>query len=59
MLSRDELRDHLVHSRIAGDVATSRENNLDHYSSLANRDPYYMLGPDLRAASGRSVTCWR
>ncbi|MER7500749.1 phosphatase [Nonomuraea pusilla] len=44
MLSRDELREHLVQTRIAGDVATSRENNLDHYSSLANRDPYYMLG---------------
>ncbi|MFG1705518.1 phosphatase [Nonomuraea sp. M3C6] len=44
MLSRDELREHLVYSRIAGDVATSRENNLDHYSSLANGDPYYMLG---------------
>jgi hypothetical protein len=44
VLSRDELRDHLIHSRIAGDVATSRENNLDHYSSLANQDPYYMLG---------------
>ncbi|MFB4272834.1 phosphatase [Nonomuraea sp. GTA35] len=44
MLSRDELRDHLVYSRIAGDVATPRENNLDHYSSLANGDPYYALG---------------
>ncbi|MFI7617745.1 phosphatase [Nonomuraea terrae] len=44
MLSRDELREHLVRSRIAGDVATSRENNLDHYSSLANGDPYYALG---------------
>ncbi|MFI6601844.1 phosphatase [Nonomuraea sp. NPDC050536] len=44
MLSRDELREHLIRTRIAGDVATSRENNLDHYSSLANRDPYYMLG---------------
>ncbi|WP_043629751.1 phosphatase [Nonomuraea candida] len=44
MLSRDELRDHLVSTRIAGDVATSRENNLDHYSSLANGDPYYALG---------------
>ncbi|NUR89179.1 MAG: phosphatase [Nonomuraea sp.] len=42
--SRDELREHLVTTRIAGDVATSRENNLDHYSSLANRDPYYMFG---------------
>ncbi|WP_049559474.1 phosphatase [Nonomuraea sp. SBT364] len=44
MLTRDELREHLIKSRIAGDVATPRENNLDHYSSLANRDPYYMLG---------------
>ncbi|NRQ31408.1 phosphatase [Nonomuraea sp. NN258] len=44
MLSRDALREHLIYSRIAGDVATPRENNLDHYSSVANRDPYYMLG---------------
>lgn len=44
MLSRDHLREHLVRSRIAGDVATSRENNLDHYSSLANGDSYYRLG---------------
>ncbi|TMR95260.1 phosphatase [Nonomuraea basaltis] len=44
MLSRDQLREHLVRTRIAGDVATSRENNLDHYSSLANGDAYYMLG---------------
>jgi hypothetical protein len=44
VLTRDELREHLIMSRIAGDVATPRENNLDHYSSLANRDPYYMLG---------------
>lgn len=44
MLSRDQLREHLVRSRIAGDVATPRENNLDHYSSLANGDSHYMLG---------------
>ncbi|MFC4589027.1 phosphatase [Sphaerisporangium corydalis] len=43
-LSRDELRDHLVRTKIAGDVATSRENNLDHYRSLAVRDPHYMFG---------------
>jgi hypothetical protein len=42
--SRDELRDHLVRTKIAGDVATSRENNLDHYRSLAVRDPHYMFG---------------
>ncbi|WP_246267263.1 phosphatase [Nonomuraea typhae] len=44
MPTRDELREHLVRTRISGDVATPRENNLDHYSSLANRDPHYMLG---------------
>ncbi|MFI7438474.1 phosphatase [Nonomuraea indica] len=44
MLSRDALHEHLIRTRIAGDVATSRENNLDHYSSLANGDPYYALG---------------
>ncbi|MBO3745754.1 phosphatase [Streptosporangiaceae bacterium NEAU-GS5] len=43
-LTRDELRDHLIRTRIAGDVATSRENNLDHYRSLALRDPHYMFG---------------
>jgi hypothetical protein len=42
--SRSELRDHLVRTRIAGDVATSRENNCDHYRSLALRDPHYMFG---------------
>jgi hypothetical protein len=42
--SRAHLRDHLVQTRIAGDVATSRENNLDHYRSLANRDPHYLFG---------------
>ncbi|WP_326819423.1 phosphatase [Streptosporangium sp. NBC_01639] len=43
-LTRDDLREHLVRTRIAGEVATSRENNLDHYRSLANRDPHYMFG---------------
>ncbi|MEV7966641.1 phosphatase [Sphaerisporangium sp. NPDC088356] len=42
--SREELRDHLIRTKIAGDVATSRENNLDHYRSLAVRDPHYMFG---------------
>ncbi|MBG0827321.1 phosphatase [Planomonospora sp. ID67723] len=42
--SRDELKNHLVRTRIAGDVATSRENNLDHYRSLANRDPHHLFG---------------
>ncbi|MCG5215166.1 phosphatase [Streptosporangium soli] len=42
--TRARLREHLVETRIAGDVATSRENNLDHYRSLANRDPYHLFG---------------
>ncbi|MEW9527676.1 phosphatase [Microbispora sp. NPDC049125] len=42
--TRAELRDHLVRTAIAGDVATSRENNLDHYRSLALRDPGYLFG---------------
>lgn len=45
--TREELREHLVRTRIAGPVATPRENNLDHYRSLALRDPYYMLGLDI------------
>ncbi|WP_214409955.1 phosphatase [Sphaerisporangium fuscum] len=46
--SREELKDHLIRAKIAGDVATSRENNLDHYRSLANRDPHYMFGLTLQ-----------
>ncbi|WP_433221730.1 phosphatase [Microtetraspora malaysiensis] len=42
--SRTDLRDHLIRTRIAGDVATPRENNLDNYRSLANRDPRYTFG---------------
>jgi hypothetical protein len=41
---RAQLRAHLVASRIAGDVATARENNLDHYMRMSERDPLYMLG---------------
>jgi len=33
-----------VSSRIAGEVATSRENNLDHMLRLSERDPLYLLG---------------
>ncbi|WP_326690189.1 MULTISPECIES: phosphatase [unclassified Streptomyces] len=45
--SRDELTGHLVRTRIAGDVATPRENNLDHYRKLANGDRHYWLGLEL------------
>ncbi len=42
--SRAELVDHLVRTRIAGDVATPRENNLSHYRRLANGDRHYWFG---------------
>ncbi len=45
--SRAELVDHLVRTRIAGDVATPRENNLSHYRKLANGDRNYWLGLEL------------
>lgn len=45
--SREELTGHLVRTRIAGDVATPRENNLAHYRSLANGDRHYWLGLEL------------
>lgn len=46
---RDGLVKHLVETRIAGEVATPRENNLLHYRLLADRDPYYMFGLDTAA----------
>ncbi|MEV5377820.1 phosphatase [Streptomyces nondiastaticus] len=45
--TRSELIDHLVRTRIAGAVATPRENNLDHYRKLANGDRRYWLGLEL------------
>ncbi len=45
--SRDALIDHLVRTRIAGQVATPRENNLAHYRALANGDRNYWLGLEL------------
>ncbi len=45
--SRAELVDHLVRTRIAGQVATPRENNLSHYRKLANGDRHYWLGLEL------------
>ncbi|MBF6045295.1 phosphatase [Streptomyces sp. NRRL B-1677] len=45
--TRSELIDHLVRTRIAGAVATPRENNLDHYRRLANGDRRYWLGLEL------------
>ncbi|MEU6342132.1 MULTISPECIES: phosphatase [unclassified Streptomyces] len=45
--SRQELADHLVATRIAGDVATPRENNRSHYARLAEGDRHYWLGLEL------------
>ncbi|MFJ2820824.1 phosphatase [Streptomyces toxytricini] len=45
--TRAELVEHLVRTRIAGQVATPRENNLAHYRALANGDRHYWLGLDL------------
>jgi Phosphatase len=48
--NRSALREHLVQSRIAGDVATTREDNLLKYGLLAARVPKAMFGLQL---SGR------
>jgi|GEM_PF-115532 len=45
-VTRDQLREHLLRTRIAGDVATPREVNLRHYRRFALRDPAYLLGLD-------------
>ncbi|MCC3771691.1 phosphatase [Streptomyces sp. UNOC14_S4] len=45
--SRAELIDHLVRTRIAGAVATPRENNLDHYRKLAAGNRHHWLGLEL------------
>ena len=42
--TRDELRAHLLAARIAGDIATPRENNLRNIGAAARRDPLYMFG---------------
>jgi hypothetical protein len=42
--TRDDLRAHLVASRIAGEVATPREGNLANFRRLARREPLYLFG---------------
>lgn len=44
---RQALTAHLTSTRIAGDVATSRENNLDHFRALAEGNRYYWFGLEL------------
>lgn len=43
-VSRGQLVDHLVSSRICGDVATPREGNLRNCARCAERDPHYTFG---------------
>jgi hypothetical protein len=45
--ARQELREHLIRTLIAGEVATPRQNNLLHYRRMAARKPYYLFGLDL------------
>ncbi|QNP72554.1 phosphatase [Streptomyces roseirectus] len=45
--TRSELVEHLVKTRIAGQVATPRENNLAHYRQLANGVRNFWLGLEL------------
>lgn len=42
--TRAELKDHLVAHRIAGRVATPRENNLTNFKRLSQRQPHWMFG---------------
>lgn len=40
----EELYASLVAARIAGPVATTRENNLGNYARMSRREPYYLFG---------------
>ncbi|MBC6457663.1 phosphatase [Actinomadura sp. HBU206391] len=46
-MKRAQLRDHLVRTMIAGEVATPRQNNLSHYRKMSDRNPYYLFGLEL------------
>jgi len=43
-LDRARVRAQLVASRIAGQVATTRENNLANYRRMSDREPLYLFG---------------
>ncbi len=45
-VSRAELREHLLHSRIAGEVATPRSTNLGNFARCSAREPLYTFGLD-------------
>ena len=42
--TRAELRDHLVLTRLAGKVATPRENNLQNFLRMSRREPLHLFG---------------
>ena len=50
--TREELRAQLVEARIAGDVATSRQNNLRNFHRVVTGDDYAGFGLDLDPAWG-------
>jgi hypothetical protein len=43
-VDRSELITHLTTARIAGRVATTRENNLANFASMSRREPLYLFG---------------
>src|SRR4051812_20185312 len=45
--TREQLRDHLVRSRIAGEVATPRASNVGNVHKMLARDPDYWFGVEL------------
>ena len=47
-MTRDKLIRQLIDARIAGPVATSRENNVANFRLMAGRDPGYTFGLPLR-----------
>ncbi|MEV0707430.1 phosphatase [Nocardia aurea] len=47
-VDRRALREQLVRTRIAGDVATPREVNLEHLRRMVGKDPHYQFGLTLK-----------
>lgn len=50
MIKAEELSGHLIEHRIAGQVATPRQNNLGKYARFARRDPDVLFGLDPEGA---------
>ena len=50
MITPEELRGHLLKHRIAGPVATPRQNNLGKYARFGRRDPDVLFGLDPEGA---------